>query len=76
MPWKVDVIWELPTKAVADDGREFDNLINGQMDFFEAQRWHLRNKLNRRQCRELWQWLGRTDKVPKHLAIFVYPQGQ
>jgi hypothetical protein len=76
MPIEYEWVPNLQTLAVADDGREFLNLINGALEWLEEQPWW--NKvglqteiLNRRQCRELWQWLGRTDKVPKSLRIFV-----
>lgn len=28
-------------------------------------------KLNRRECRVLWEVLGRTDRVPKSLQVYV-----
>jgi hypothetical protein len=75
MNYKIDYEWvpNLRTMAIAEDGREFPNLFNAAMDWMEekAPGVLLNGELNRRQCRELWQWLGRTDKVPKRLQIFI-----
>ena len=79
----------LRTKLVADDGREFEN-IPAWIEWFDEteskgdrlQIFRTKGYLNRRQCRSLWQWLGRTDRVPKRLDIYfkmedldrLYPQ--
>ncbi len=69
------VEWNLRTKAVADDGREFLGLLNGIVEWLdEQQSWDptKRNYLTRRECRDLWAWLGRTDKVPKRLTFYIW----
>ena len=76
--YKIEFTWEpnLRTLAVAEDGREFLNLINAAMEWLEEQPWWKgimikRDTLNRRECRALWEYMGRTDKVPKQLKIFI-----
>jgi hypothetical protein len=62
----------LRNKCVADDGREFPNLLTtllwtewpGKLPFKT-------DRFNRRQCRSIWQWLGRTDPVPKFLDCYI-----
>ena len=74
MSYRIEYEWipNLRTMLVADDGREFENLFNVALELFDEKKWSLDiDSLNRRQCRELWEWLGRTDKVPKRLKIFV-----
>jgi hypothetical protein len=77
MPSRTEYEWvpSLQTLAVADDGRKFLNLINAALEWLDEQPWwSFQGTLNRQQCRELWQWLGRTDKVPKSLRIFINRQ--
>jgi hypothetical protein len=63
----------LRTKLITDDGREFDNLLNAAMQTG----WELpdsamkTNYLNHKQCRSLWEHMGRTEKIPKRLGIVV-----
>jgi hypothetical protein len=71
---KVEYPYEpnLRNKCVADDGREFSNLLTtlkwskwpGKFPFKTS-------RFNRQQCRSIWQWLGRTDPVPKFLDCYV-----
>jgi hypothetical protein len=68
------VIPNLRSKFVADDGREFD--MHAAWEWFDGEpdRWRQlffgSGVLNRSQCRSLWRWLGRTDPVPKRLEVF------
>ena len=65
------------TKFVADDGREFD--LPAAWEWFfdelpEDERMEVLQKtgiINRRQCRALWRWLGRTDRAPKSLRAYL-----
>lgn len=65
----------LRAKFVADDGREFDNLLEWPYWLKQLPRatWNQiwqSGILNRKQCRDFWRWMGRTDPVPKRLAIY------
>lgn len=72
---KVEYEWvpNLRSKAIADDGREFDNLLNMvAFEYLDTQKnWMETGIIDCRQCRGLWKWLGRTDKPPKRLTLFV-----
>jgi hypothetical protein len=76
-PFRIEYTWtpHLRTMAIAEDGRRFPDIINAAMEWLDEQPWwsgvFLQGTLNRRQCRLLWDYLGRTDKVPKRLALFV-----
>ena len=60
---------EIRIKLVARDKREFD--------FPQVGRWlaenadFSKNTLSGKQCKALWQWLGRTDKPPAKLWVMV-----
>ena len=67
---------KLRSKFVADDGREFElqafwSDVFHQLSEREQDNIFKTSRLDRSQCRMLWQWLGRTDPVPKSLKIFV-----
>jgi hypothetical protein len=76
LPFKVYYRWvpNIRTMLVADDGREFEMLWVEWFDTLPKAQQEVIWKtsiLKRRQCRQLWQYFGRTDKVPKRLSIMV-----
>lgn len=76
MPIEATIHWTVRTNCIADDGREFPNMINGAMDWLTAQPWFMdaafsREGLSHQQCLDLWKWIGRSDPPPKQLRILV-----
>jgi hypothetical protein len=73
---KYQFVPNIHTRFIADDKREFqfdmifglwlDTLSSTERDaVFES------SCLNRKGCRAFWTWLGRKDRVPKKLWIYV-----
>lgn len=65
----------IKTWAVADDGREFEDLMIAALEWSQGAQWFWdrlvkHDGLTRRQCRELWEFLGRIDKPPKRLQFY------
>jgi hypothetical protein len=66
--WKPD----LRVKLVTKDKREYEFPMVGK--WLAVQRdssFFATGTLNRRQCKALWRWLGRTDEPPPKLWIFL-----
>jgi hypothetical protein len=73
---QVDVVPHIRIALVADDGRQFELPLAlpewwNTLDDAEVSRIMRRSWLNRNQCSRFWKWLGRNDKVPKRLSIFL-----
>jgi hypothetical protein len=73
---KIDYVWEPSIRVMlkSDDGREYEGLPWGMWmceELTEAQQMSIAKTgyMKARQCRAFWQYLGRTDKVPKRLTV-------
>jgi hypothetical protein len=60
----------------ADDGRRFQEFgpefwlwLDEEYSFKKFSRT---GKLNRKQCKALWHWLGRDDPAPKWLRVYLW----
>src|SRR5262245_61799056 len=63
-------------RFVADDGREFCDYPNfgewvKELPLPQQRQIVERSHLSRKQCRNLWAWLGRGDARPKSLTIYA-----
>jgi len=43
-----------------------------ELNSSERLRLFKRGWLNTKQCRQFWQWLGRTDKPPRRLWVYLH----
>ena len=63
----------LRSKFIASDGREFD--LPAAFEWLDGRKMWAKlyngDTLKAQQCRDLWAWIGRTDKPPKRLTIYV-----
>src|SRR5262245_35761919 len=63
----------LRNRCVADDGRVFENMLTVLLNTeWPGQLPIKTNRFNQRQCRSIWQWLGRTDPAPKFMDCYVF----
>ena len=64
----------LPVKLVAADKREFYFPTVGTWLADQAKRdpkVFKNSTLNRKQCKDLWRWLGRKDQPPSKLWVYI-----
>jgi hypothetical protein len=75
--WEVRSVPALRTVMIADDGREFSDMGQAFVEWMDATlskdeelKVYQTGDVTAKQCKRFWQWLGRTDKVPRELKLY------